>query len=232
MDKASPDSSSKTAEAGGSSPLAAPTALQQATAAPAVGNSSSKHDASSSSSSGSSKAPASPDAPLALQQAITAALDLLSDPLQALDEALQSLRQAAAWPCDLLAHAAVRNAATPEEQSYAEAQQSVVEKYVLHKPELFALEDDSGKEGGGDTAEEQQQDEAAAAAAAAGQLSDVAQLALQPPLALGAFVDPQVWWERQQELLALDRTCDHCCNVATLDQVGSCQYHIQLELGL
>jgi hypothetical protein len=46
---------------------------------------------------------------------------------------------------------------------------------------------------------------------------------------LDAFVDPQVWWERQQELLALDRTCDHCGKVATIDQVGSCQYRIQLE---
>jgi hypothetical protein len=225
--KRGPDSSSSS-----SSSPAAPDTLQQANTAPdkttsdsSGSSSSSKKDAPGGSS---SKAPAGhDDAPVALQQAIFAALHSLTDPQQqqqaVLDEAPQRLRQAAAWPRDLLAHAAVRNAPSAEEQSNAEAHQAIVLKYLLHKPDLFVVMEKSefDKQKEGDTAKQQQQ-QGEAAAAAAGQLSDIAQMALQPPLPLDAFVDPQMWWQRQQELLRLDRTCDHCGIVATLDQVGGC----------
>jgi hypothetical protein len=222
----SPDSSSSN----GSSSLAAPDkALQQSATAPAVGNSSSSSAAAAASTpsasdnalqqaitaptaAGSSSSSSKKDEPDAqLQQAITAALASLTAPQRGimLDEAPQRLRQAAAWPRDVLAAAAVRNAASPEDQSSAEALQEVVVKYLLR--DLDA---------GDETAA------AAAAAAAEGQLSDVAQMALQPPLPLDAFVEPQVWLLRQQQLLALDRRCDHCGSEATTaDQVGGCPWH-------
>jgi hypothetical protein len=145
-------------------------------------------------------------------------------------EELHAVEIAAAWPRDLLAPAAVRNQ-DADQISLAANQQEVAQKYLAHPNDsVLYVTSDSGEDD--NNQQQQQQDEPAAeeaaeehAPAAAVEdheelhLSDVAAAALQPPLPLDAFVDPQIWWDRQQELYSLDKTCDQCGKEAAVSQV-------------
>jgi hypothetical protein len=187
------------------------------------------HETENKSSSSSNAAPASPDSSSSSTDA-PGSSQIDADKLQSVlvevccqlpvsyDDDLQ-LQQAAAWPRDLLAPAAVQRQGPEQSRTAAVGAKLVVEKYLQHQATVLHIEDE----------QQQQQGPAVAAAAAAaaygvpGQLTDVAELALQPPLPLDAFVAPSLWWERQQELLALDRSCDNCSKQFEADQVRTKQ---------
>ncbi|KAF6256665.1 hypothetical protein COO60DRAFT_1640546 [Scenedesmus sp. NREL 46B-D3] len=113
---------------------------------------------------------------------------------------------------------AVRQPRDADRLSSAAAQQDVAHRYLEHPSDTVIIPDEEHEP------EEQQQDEpAAAAAVGAGDvgLSDTAAAALQPPLPLDAFVEPRLWWQRQQELYGLDATCDGCGQAASTVAVCS-----------
>lgn len=54
--------------------------------------------------------------------------------------------------------------------------------------------------------------------------TDVSEVALLPPVAVDTLVDPAVWWQRQQEMLRMDVSCDRCGSQAKPDtQVNTAQ---------
>jgi hypothetical protein len=122
---------------------------------------------------------------------------------------IPALQRGAAWPRELLAAAAVQRQ-DADQTANAAAKEAIVERYLTHESNMLHFVIDDEEDGGNLPPQQQQDSPAAAAAAGLVHITDVAELALQPPLPLDAFVAPSLWWERQQELHGLDSSCDGC----------------------